>query len=176
MNKKIILFIFSILSLVCLSKEVVALEEISFPDITFIINENGEWIEKGQYYKELEKQELENQKEKLVFKQYIPMSSKLDKDIVFLEGYCTYYADKFHGRKTASGEVYNKNIISAAMNGVNFGTIVRVTNLDNNKTIDVKVNDKIGSKKNIIDLSPVAFKKIANLKTGRINVMLEILK
>lgn len=175
MNKNFILFIFVILGFICISNSVFALEEMAFPDVTYIITDDNEWIEKDKYYKELEEKKKEQEKNKPIFKQYIPMNSNLEKDVCLVEGFSTYYANKFHGRKTASGEVYNKNFMTAAMNGIKFGTKVKVTNLTNNKSIIVKVNDRIGSKKNVIDLSPAAFKKIANLSAGRVKVNIEIL-
>lgn len=175
MKNNFILFVFIILGLSLFSNNVFALEEINFPDATYIID-NGKLIEKSEYYKGLEEQKKKEEKENSIFKQYIPIGSKLNEDICLVEGYSTYYANKFHGRKTASGEVYNKNLMTAAMNGIKLGTKVKVTNLTNNKSIIVKVNDRIGSKKNVIDLSPAAFKKIANLSTGRVKVNIEILK
>ena len=62
------------------------------------------------------------------------------------------------------------------MNGIKLGTYVKVTNTKNNKFVIVKINDRMGSKKNIIDLSVSGFKKIANLSTGRIKVKVEILE
>lgn len=168
--------VYVILILLCFSlkiSNVYSLEEVSFFEKTYVIDEKGEYIEKEEYLK-LQKQKEE--KLKPIFKQYIPIKSKLDSDICLIEGYSTYYGSKFQGRKTASGERYNVNLLTAAMNGVNFGTKVKVTNLTNNKSIIVKVNDRIGSKKNVIDLSSGAFKKIANLSTGRIKVKIEILK
>ena len=91
-------------------------------------------------------------------------------------GYGTYYGstDLFQGRKTASGEIFDRNLMTCAMNGIKLGTYLRVTNLANNKSIVVKANDRMGTAHgNIIDLSMKAFEKIAELRTGRIFVKIE---
>jgi len=140
---------------------VFSLEEASFPDATYVITEKGEWVLKSVYELDLKAKAL----------------SELKKENKF-SGYATYYGStsKFQGKKTASGEKFDRNLMTAAMNGIKFGTKVKVTNLANNKFIIVKVNDRMGNIKNKIDLSSGAFKKIANLSTGRIKVNIEILK
>ena len=140
---------------------VFSLEEISFPDVTYVVTEKGEWILKSVYESKLKAQTL--------------LELKKENEI---SGYATYYGttSKFQGRKTASGEKFDRALMTAAMNNIKFGTKVKVTNLANNKSIVVKINDRMGSVKNKIDLSSGAFKKIANLSTGRIKVNIEVLK
>jgi rare lipoprotein A len=58
------------------------------------------------------------------------------------EGLASWYGKKFHGRKTANGEFYNMNDYTAAHRNHPFGTILRVTNLDNGKEVIVRVNDR----------------------------------
>ena len=82
----------------------------------------------------------------------------------------TYYGGSFHGNITASGEKFDKNKMTCASNHFKIGTMLEVTNPINNKSVVVKVNDKGGMKKNVIDLSEGAFKRIASLKQGRIKV------
>ena len=91
-------------------------------------------------------------------------------------GYASYYADRYHGKKTASGELYRNNLNSAAHMELPFGSMVRVTNLANRKSVVVKVNDR-GAFKNgrIIDLSKSAFSSIANIREGVIKVKVEVL-
>lgn len=91
-------------------------------------------------------------------------------------GYASYYADRYHGKKTASGELYRNNLNSAAHMELPFGSMVRVTNLANGKSVVVKVNDR-GAFKNgrIIDLSKSAFGSIANIREGVIKVKVEVL-
>jgi rare lipoprotein A len=89
----------------------------------------------------------------------------------------TYYADKFNGRKTSSGERFQNSKYTAAHMKLPMGTIVRVTNETNGKFVDVKVNDRGPfSKKLEIDLTKTAFMEIASKKSsGSFKVKLEIL-
>jgi len=93
------------------------------------------------------------------------------------EALATYYADKFNGRKTTSGERFHNTKYTAAHMKLPFGTIVRVTNETNGKFVDVKVNDRGPySKKLEIDLTKKAFMEIASKKSsGSFKVKLEIL-
>ncbi len=91
-------------------------------------------------------------------------------------GYASYYADRYHGKKTASGELYRNNLNSAAHMELPFGSMVRVTNLANGKSVMVKVNDRGTFKSGrIIDLSKSAFGSIANIREGVIKVKVEVL-
>lgn len=90
----------------------------------------------------------------------------------------TYYADKFNGRKTSSGErFHNKNYTAAHMK-LPLGTKLRVTNETNGKFVDVKVNDRGPfSKKLEIDLTKQAFMEIASHKgAGTFKVKIEIIE
>src|SRR5690606_41693222 len=76
-------------------------------------------------------------------------------------GKASFYADKFEGSPTASGEKYRHNKLTAAHKTLPFGTRVRVTNLSNNKTVDVVINDRGPYVENrIIDLSKSAAEKL----------------
>ncbi|WP_294820687.1 septal ring lytic transglycosylase RlpA family protein [uncultured Flavobacterium sp.] len=90
----------------------------------------------------------------------------------------TYYADKFNGRKTSSGERFNNKKYTAAHMKLPFGTMLRVTNESNGKFVDVKVNDRGPfSKKLEIDLTKTAFMEIApNKKCGTFKVKMEIIE
>lgn len=85
--------------------------------------------------------------------------SELDNNYVLfnvfeVRGVASYYADKFVGRKTASGERFSQNDFSAAHKKLAFGTIVKVTNLENEKCILVRINDRGPFSRNrVIDLS-----------------------
>ena len=57
-------------------------------------------------------------------------------------GTATYYGERFHGRKTASGEVFDMNKITAAHPRIPLGFVVRVTNKANGKSVDVRINDR----------------------------------
>ncbi len=78
-----------------------------------------------------------------------------------LIGYATYYGPGFHGNKTASGEVFDMYKMTCAHRTLSFGTILLVTNISNNKSVKVRVNDRGPFVKGvIIDLSMGAAKKI----------------
>ncbi len=82
-------------------------------------------------------------------------------------GKATYYADRLHGQRTASGERYNKTQLTAAHRTLPFNTYVEVTNLTNGKTVIVKVNDRLPKNSlAIIDLSRAAAKEIDLLRAG----------
>ncbi|MBN2716714.1 MAG: septal ring lytic transglycosylase RlpA family protein [Deltaproteobacteria bacterium] len=95
-----------------------------------------------------------------------------------LSGIAAYYADKFQGRKTASGEVYDKNQFTAAHKTLPFGTKVKVTNLSNMQTVIVRINDRgpFGDRKRIIDLSRAAAEQLDMIRQGIIEVEVEILE
>jgi rare lipoprotein A len=90
----------------------------------------------------------------------------------------TYYADKFNGRKTTSGERFHNTKYTAAHMKLPFGTMLRVTNENSGKYVDVKVNDRGPfSKKLEIDLTKTAFMDIApNKGCGSFKVKLEIIE
>lgn len=88
----------------------------------------------------------------------------------------SWYGSKFHGRLTASGEVYNMNDFTAAHKKLPFGTKVRITNIRNNKSVIVTINDRgpfVGNRK--FDLSKAAFHEIATAGRGVITATYEIL-
>lgn len=85
----------------------------------------------------------------------------------------TWY--NLHGNRTASGERFHQDSLTAAYNFCELGTYLRVTNISNNESVIVKVNDRMGYKgRNHIDLSKCAFDSIGNIGSGRIKVKIEI--
>ena len=83
----------------------------------------------------------------------------------------------FQGKKTASGELYDKNNLTAAHKTLPFGTKVKVTDLKNNKSVIVTITDRGPyTKKRIIDLSYAAAKEIGLIKPGLSKVRLDILE
>lgn len=87
----------------------------------------------------------------------------------------TWY--NLHGNKTASGERFHKDSLTAAYNYVKLGTYLKVTNINNEESVIVKVTDRMGNKSpNRIDLSISAFDSIANLSSGKAKVMIEVIK
>ncbi|WP_217876320.1 septal ring lytic transglycosylase RlpA family protein [Pseudoalteromonas shioyasakiensis] len=90
------------------------------------------------------------------------------------KGKASYYADKYHGRTTASGEVFNQQALSAAHQTLRFGSRVKITNISNNKSVIVTINDRGPFiRGRIIDLSKKAFSQIASVKQGVIDVTVE---
>ena len=82
-------------------------------------------------------------------------------------GQASYYADRMHGQRTASGERYDKTQLTAAHATLPFNTIVEVTNLKNGKSVVVKINDRMPkSRHTIIDLSRAAAKEIDLIRAG----------
>lgn len=82
-------------------------------------------------------------------------------------GIASWYGKKFHGRKTANGEIYNMYAITAAHKTLPLGTYVRVTNLNNGNTVDVRINDRGPFVRGrIIDLSYEAAKQIGMVVQG----------
>ncbi len=93
------------------------------------------------------------------------------------EGVASYYGRKFHGRTTASGEPYNMYAMTAAHNTFPFNTKIKVTNLENGKSVIVRINDRGPSiKGRIIDLSYKAAKRIDMIEKGTVQVVLELVK
>ncbi len=92
-------------------------------------------------------------------------------------GRASFYADKYQGRPTASGELFDQSARTAAHRTLPFGTWLKVINRKNGKSVMVRVNDRGPYiKGRIIDLSKSAFEAIANKRSGVINVTIEILK
>ena len=94
-------------------------------------------------------------------------------------GYASWYGGKFHGRKTANGETYNMFAMTAAHRTLPFNTWVRVTNLENGRSVVVRINDRgpfKDKKKRVIDLSLGAAKELDMLEAGLVEVRLEILR
>jgi rare lipoprotein A len=83
------------------------------------------------------------------------------------EGLASYYADSLHGNKTASGEPYDKDALTAAHRTLEFGTEAKVTYLKTGKTVTVRINDRGPHVKDrIIDLSGAAAAKIGLKDAG----------
>jgi rare lipoprotein A len=93
-----------------------------------------------------------------------------------LYGLASYYGKGFHGKKTASGEIFNENKLTAACNVLPLGTWVQVTNLKNKKVVVVKITDRLHVRmRRIADLSKAAAKKLGYIKQGLTRVKIEVL-
>lgn len=104
-------------------------------------------------------------------------------------GIASYYGEKWNGRTTANMEIFDCEMLTCASPNLPFNTIVKVTNLDNNKTITIRVNDRgpykmdkkgkaifplIPHPKRVLDLSKASFRSIADLDKGLINIKYQI--
>ena len=90
----------------------------------------------------------------------------------YQEGVASYYGEAFHGRTTASGAIFDASALTCAHRTLPFGTMLKVTNLENNKSVVVEVTDRgpYAGENRIIDLSKAAFEEISALSRGLINV------
>ncbi len=96
-----------------------------------------------------------------------------------LRGKAVFYGDKWHGRKTASGERFNQRKMTAAHRSLPFGTRVRVTNLANGKSVVVRITDRgpFGrDRSRIIDLSKAAARELDFIHDGWARVTVEVLR
>ena len=92
------------------------------------------------------------------------------------EGIASWYGPGFHGNLTANGEVFDTRTLTAAHQTLPFDTLVRVTNLENGRSVVVRINDRgpfVGGR--IIDLSEVAAERIDMIGSGTAQVRLELL-
>jgi rare lipoprotein A len=91
-------------------------------------------------------------------------------------GNASFYHDKFHGRETSNGEVYDKDDFTAAHKTYPFNTILLVTNKKNNKSVVVRINDRGPFKRSrVLDLSSAAAKKIGMVPYGVVPVKIKVL-
>jgi len=99
------------------------------------------------------------------------------KALLTMDGVASYYAHDFHGKLTSNGETFDMNALTAAHRTFPFGTSILVTNLTDNKTVTVRVNDRgpfVDGR--IIDLSMGAAKVIGLIQTGTAKVRLEVMR
>jgi len=90
------------------------------------------------------------------------------------EGVASYYADKFEGRPTASGEIYRASALTAAHRTLPFGTRLRVTHLKSGRTVIVKVNDRGPQRTDrLVDLSGAAAQALGMITEGLARVRIE---
>ena len=91
-------------------------------------------------------------------------------------GQASFYANKFNGRRTASGEIFDQKKMTCACNVLPLGTWVKITNLKNKRTVIVKINDRIHPKmRRVADLSRAAAQKLGYISSGLTRVKVEVL-
>jgi rare lipoprotein A len=94
-----------------------------------------------------------------------------------ITGKASYYGLQFDGRKTSNGEIFNMNKLTAAHRSLKFGTVLKVTNVKNNKSVVVRVNDRGPfNYERVLDLSQGAAEQIGMIKDGVAEVEIEILE
>lgn len=103
-----------------------------------------------------------------------PMIARATMSTHVTQGMASYYSDHHHGRKTASGEIFNMHALTAAHRTYPLGTKLKVTNVKNGKSVQVKVNDRGPyAKGRILDLSKGAAKQIGMIDSGIALVRIE---
>ena len=92
------------------------------------------------------------------------------------QGQASWYGPKFHGRRTANGERFNQNAMTAAHPSLKFGTKVKVTNLNNGRSVVVRINDRgpfVGGR--VIDVSAAAARSLKMIQSGVAPVQVTIM-
>ena len=108
-----------------------------------------------------------------IIKSKAPSSAK---QIVIKYGTASFYHEKFNGRKTANGSIYDSKKLTAACNILPLGTWVKVTNLKNEKSVVVQINDRLHHKNmRLIDLTKTAAKQLDFFSRGLTKVKVEVL-
>ena len=99
-----------------------------------------------------------------------------DEKPMIIYGTASYYADKFVGRRTANGEIFSQQKLTAACNQVPLGTWLRVTNLRNGRSVLVRVNDRLHPRmKRVVDLTRAAALRLNFIRSGITRVRVEVL-
>lgn len=93
-----------------------------------------------------------------------------------LYGKASFYANKFNGRKTASGEIFSQKKMTCACNVLPLGTWLKVINVENKKSVIVKINDRLHPKmKRLVDLTNACAVKLGYAHKGVIRVKVEVI-
>jgi rare lipoprotein A len=97
------------------------------------------------------------------------------KDVAYRQvGTASWYGPGFHGKETANGEIFDSGKLTAAHRKLPLGAEVKVTNLDNGRTVTVKINDRGPYKKGrVLDLSKAAAKRLGMVEEGLTQVRIE---
>jgi rare lipoprotein A (peptidoglycan hydrolase) len=103
--------------------------------------------------------------------------SSLEATTLVFFGGASYYGDEFQGRRTSNGEIYNRAEFSAAHRTLPFGTVVRVRNVDNNRSVLVRINDRGPFKPDrVIDVSRAAADELGMVKRGTASVEVTVMR
>ena len=102
-------------------------------------------------------------------------AAKPDDNSVVIEGEASYYGDQFHGKKTANGEIFDMNKMTAASKELPLGSKATVTNEETGKSVDVKINDRGPyAEDRVLDVSKGAAKKLDMIDEGTAPVTIEV--
>lgn len=103
-------------------------------------------------------------------------AKRIQKTAKIQYGMASYYHNKFQGRKTSSGQLYDKEKMTAAHNGLPMNTWIRVTNIRNGRTVIVKINDRLHHRnERLVDLSRTAATRLGYIGRGLTRVKVEVL-
>ena len=108
----------------------------------------------------------------------VPLKDTLNKgsNLKVLYGQASFYANKFNGRKTASGEIFSQKKMTCACNVLPLGTWIKVMNVENKKSVIVKVNDRLHPKtKRLVDLNNACAVELGYAHKGVIRVKVEVM-
>ena len=106
----------------------------------------------------------------------IPILSKVRLPLTMLSGMASWYGTVFEGQKTASGEIFSQNALTACHRTLPFGTVVRVVDVNSGKSVIVRITDRgVLTPDRVIDLSAGAARQLGILSAGVARVRLEIL-
>lgn len=104
---------------------------------------------------------------------YFSVNAQVEKE----RGIASFYGKRFHGKRTASGEIFDKNKMTAAHRTLPFGTIVKVSREDNGNFVYVRINDRGPFVRNrLIDLSREAAEKLGIVQRGHQHVVMEVMR
>lgn len=92
-------------------------------------------------------------------------------------GRISYYSDSLAGNHTANGEIYDPQKLTAASRTLAFGTRLRVTRVDNGRSVEVRVNDRgpFGRRKRVLDISRAAAEQLDMIRAGVVRARIEVL-
>lgn len=106
-----------------------------------------------------------------------PNQSQQDSLLTSFQGLASYYGNEFNGRMTSSGEIFDQSRYTAAHRSLPFGTFLLVTNLKNNATVVVRINDRGPFKmERVLDLSYAAAEELDMLRDGVLEVSVKVIE
>jgi len=106
-----------------------------------------------------------------------PNESSQDSVLTSFQGLASYYGNEFNGRMTSSGEIFDQSRYTAAHRSLPFGTFLLVTNLKNNATVVVRINDRGPFKmERVLDLSYAAAEELDMLRDGVLEVSVRVIE